>query len=185
MSNISEIGGLIKARAEAVNAKRDTDYTAASADFISKAGDHVSALDELIAGQAATAEAQQLAHDDNFVASTQLMNDKIANFESNVDPDEINSLSEQVAAILAADGILDDSILQFQNNQNLFLAALEAEIGNEADVIEGMGLASEEAAGEEEAANTGADGEGADGEGADGEGADEEDPTDPTDPTDY
>ena len=46
---IIHMASLIKARAEAVNAKRDEDYTAASADFISKAGDHVSELDAKIA----------------------------------------------------------------------------------------------------------------------------------------
>ena len=146
---IVHMASLIKARAEAVNAKRDEDFTAASTHFITEAGNHVSALDELIAGQAANAEAQQLAHDDNFVASTQLMNDKIANFESNVDPDEINSLSEQVAAIYAADNLLDDSVFQLKHNQSTLLAALEAEIGNEADVIEGMGLGEGEEGGEE------------------------------------
>ena len=149
MSNISEMAALIKARAEAVNAKRDTDYTAASTDFIAKAGDHTSELVAKIAEQAAAAEAQQLAHDDNFVASKQSMNTKIANFEANADEGAIDSLSEQVAAILAADAGLDESILLFQNNQATLLAALEAEIGNEADVIEGMGLAFEGEIGEE------------------------------------
>ena len=150
MSNISEMAGLIKARAEAVNAKRDTDYTAASADFISKAGDHVSELDAVIAEQAVKAAAQQSLHDNNFVASKQSMDDKIANFESNVDPEKVDSLSEQVAAILAADAILDNSILTFKTDQGAILAALEIAIGNEADVIEGMGLGEGEEGGEEE-----------------------------------
>jgi hypothetical protein len=140
MSNISEMAALIQARAEAVNAKRDTDYIAASEDFISKAGDHVSELDAVIAEQAVKAAAQQLAHDDNFVASKQSMDAKIANFESNVDPAKVDSLSEQVAAILAADAILDNSILTFKSDQGAILAALEIAIGNEADVIDGMGL---------------------------------------------
>ena len=141
MSNISEMAAFIKARAELVNTKRDTDYTAASADFVSKAGDHVSELDAKIAEQETAAIAQQSSHDDNFVASKQSMDGKIANFEANTDQGAIDSLAEQVAAILAADEILDNSILQFQNNQAALLVALEAEIGNEADVIEGMGLA--------------------------------------------
>ena len=140
MSNISEMAALIKARAELVNTKRDTEYTAASADFVSKAGDHVSELDAKIAEQETAAIAQQSSHDDNFVASKQSMDGKIANFESNADQGAVDSLAEQVAAILAADAILDNSILTFKTDQGAILAALEIAIGNEADVIDGMGL---------------------------------------------
>lgn len=138
MTKISEMAGLIKARGEQVNAKRDTDFGAASADFISKAGDHVAELDAKIVEQADAEASQQGSHDDNFIASKDAMNAKIANFESNADPSVIDSLAEQAVEIIAADGELDNSILGFKVEQGEKLAALELLIGNETDVIAGM-----------------------------------------------